>query len=307
MMLVLACTSLSVQANSSDEPLASSGEIEATQQVEIDFLNDGRPKLMSADMTKNLIFFKALINGREEWVLLDNGADNTVIDLGLAGKLGVPIREAIGNIRSPSRHLDTYVAEGVHVRIPGQFAITGPMFSIDLSVISEFIDRPVGMVLGNDILASLAYTIDGENGSILFVASGGMKLNGDRIETLSFIDGVLRARVDGKDARFRIDLGSNHTVTVFDHAWERLLGGSRSKRSTNSVDVSGTISDEPLVEGVPIGIGGLQSDETVNLSQHPSRDIDGHIGFKYFSDKIVLFDQAAGSLTIAERSPQPEQ
>ena len=274
-----------------------------SSEMQVDFLHQGRPALMPVDLSKGTIFFEAYVNGTRVWVLLDNGSDNTLIDSTLARELGIPLVGADKNIRSPSGVLRTFVAERIKLQIPNQIEMTGPVYAADLAPISDLIDRPIGLVLGNDVLANLSYVIDARNSRILFVSSGAIELNGPNVRTVSFDNGILKGRLNGRDVRLRIDLGSSYPISIFENSWAKIFGDVSGDRTSTSADASGHAQTVEILTEIDFELAQTSSKTSVTRIVHPSTEIDGHVGFSFFADKVVVIDQDAGVLTLVERTP----
>ncbi len=300
-LLALVCTVFSVQAIRASETFNPVAPQVASSEFEINFLHAGSPQLMDVDLSKGVVFFKALVSDREVWVLLDNGAANTIIDVEIAAELGIAIDDSAGDIRTSTRRLDTKIVRQVEVQIPGQMQFTADLYATDFSSVSSQINRPIGLVLGNDILSKMTYVIDAQFSRVLFVRSDAISLSGGNLQHLPFENGIVEAEVGGNTARLKIDLGSNHPLTIFEHSWERLIPESDDSQQTVTSDASGLVRTEQVYLGTALTVGRFTSEVRSTRSVYPDTEVDGHIGFPYFRDKLLVVDESAGKITLVQR------
>jgi len=308
-MFALACVVPPAQAFShasefQEHDVTKSAEV--AQIFQLEFQRGPKVELVRGDVSQSVMFFRANVNGEEVWVLLDNGASNSVLDITLAKKLGLRLVKQSGSIATPTASLATSRAEGVEFDLPTQFRFTAPMFAVDLLPISKRIDRPIGMVLGNDILKHLAYVVDPQYKSLLFMKSGEFNLNPSKhkVERIAFKNAIVEAAINGKPARLMIDLGSNHALTVFEHSWSKFFSSDSSElERTRSVDASGIINSRFVKAGTRLELGSFFSQVRTTKTPYPATDFDGHIGFPFFIDKFIVVDESAGVLTVVDCSP----
>ncbi|WP_299196485.1 retropepsin-like aspartic protease [uncultured Erythrobacter sp.] len=300
-LLALACTALAVQAVQASESSSTPSPPTTANTFEVDFLHSGSPELMPVDLSKGVVFFKALVNGQEVWILLDNGAANTVIDTSLAEAVGSDLTVLQNGIRAPSGQLETRVARQINLNIPTQIEFTADLYAVDFEPISARIGRRIGLVLGNDVLSNLTYVVDPQFSRVLFVPSGTMNLSGGNIQNLTMVNGVIDTLVDGKPARLKLDLGSNHQLTIFEHSWENFFSDNVGVERTMSADATGNVRASEVRQNTRLDVGRFSAIVRTTRLDHPDDSIDGHIGFPYFLDKLVVVDEAAGKLTIVQR------
>ncbi|MEO0906065.1 MAG: hypothetical protein AAFY07_00940 [Pseudomonadota bacterium] len=128
-----------------------------------------------------------------------------------------------------------------------------------------------------------------------------LNLSGGNIQTLPYRDGIVEVVVAGRPARLKLDFGSNHQLTISEHSWRKFFDNETEAGQIRTADASGYVRTEDVRYGVQIEVGRFASDVRATRSVHPDSSIDGHIGFGYFRDKLVVVDQNAGRLTIVQR------
>lgn len=185
-----------------------------------------------------------LVEGEDAgWFILDSGAGVMVIDKKVADRLGMP---AFGEI----------VAVGVagttksRFRRGGTFRL-GPMtmsgtryLELDLDFLTKAFGLPVGGICGRDLFARAAVEINISAEAVALHDPSRYRLSGASWQELFFSgrNPAVRARFEGgREGLFRLDTGSDRTVSLHAPAVERynLLSG-RETRESRSGGVGGS-------------------------------------------------------------------
>ena len=184
-----------------------------------------------------------LVNGEDAgWFILDSGAGAMVIDLKTADKLGMP---ALGEIVAVG------VAGSTKARFRrGRTFELGPLtiadtryLELDLAFLTQVFGVPVGGICGRDFFARSAVEIDIANESVAVHDPSRFRLEGAAWQELFFSgrNPAVRARFEGgHEGIFRLDTGSDQTVSLHGPAVERLkLLDGRETRESRSGGVGG--------------------------------------------------------------------
>lgn len=196
--------------------------------------------------TGTRIYIPAKVNGRDVEVLLDSGADTTVLDKTFAESVG---RQMVGSgvaIGSGGEQESGY-AKDVSISIGNMMMNLPTVAVIDLSEVSNRIAIPLPVILGKDVFLQSIVDIDPSGPMIAFhdpatfVPPNGATLV--PLEPLGSLR-VVPVSVEGRpDAPMIFDLGNGGYMSLTPAYWQNhnLLEGRRS--STRS---SGAIGGEQI-------------------------------------------------------------
>lgn len=185
-----------------------------------------------------------LVNGQDVgWFILDSGAGTMVIDQKVADRLGMT---AVGEI----------VAVGVAGTTKTHFRMGGPLrlgpltltrtryLGLDLDFITKAFGLPIGGIIGREFFARAAVEIDISGGAVSLHDPARYRLEDARWQELFFSgrNPAVRARFEGdREGLFKLDTGSNQTVSIHAPAVERLgLLAGRETRESRSGGVGGS-------------------------------------------------------------------
>lgn len=115
----------------------------------------------------NRVFFHANIGGRDTTVLLDSGAEVSVIDTEFAREAGIKATGSM-DIRGTGGSQNTEISSDVPVKVGGLTLRTGMVVIMDLSQIARMIDHPVKVILGKEVLNQTVTDLDFEKRTIVF-------------------------------------------------------------------------------------------------------------------------------------------
>lgn len=276
------------------DPVVEQGE---QQQVTVNFVQKGwRPT--SIELWQGGIFFEALANGKSIWVLLDNGAEHSVIDTGLAKELGLQISPSAGRMRTLSGTVSLQFVRDVDFEIPHQISFHAHMNGAELSGISKKIDRKIGVILGNEYLRNIAYYIDTNNMKIYFRNSGSIKPKKDAI-IVPIIDGnIIEVSINGKPARLKLDLGFNGVAKLFPSAWSRLIPSDAATERSATVDGGGHMSYLVIAKSMNLRVGPIDAVVPISGQQTTIAGSDGLLGVGFFRNFNTIVDAPAKKLLL---------
>jgi len=183
-----------------------------------------------------------LINGKDVgWFILDSGAGAMVIDRKVADGLGMP---ALGEI------LAVGVAGTTKARFRqgemfalGPLTVTGTRYlELDLEFLKSAFGVPIGGICGRDLFTRAAVEIEITNETVALHDPSRYRLEGAAWQELFFSGRlpVIRARFEDREGLFKLDTGSDQTVSIHAPAVERLkLLSGRETRESRAGGVGG--------------------------------------------------------------------
>lgn len=263
----------------------------------ITFHSDPQP--ISIDTSRGVVFFRVEMGERSVWALLDNGADDSVIDVDLARELGLDVGGRRGRIRTTHSSTRKRLVRGASVTAPGQFTFSGELDGANLGPASTAVGREIGVIIGMDILADIACLIDAPDREIQCARSGDLSVDGRPVIARFRQDnGLIAATINRRPARLELDLGSNRGVTIYRKSWRKFFAGTREVPMGRTFDMSGRMVASTGVRGVPVSLPPYEMLIDIQKTGFEADKGDGHLGFELFADKTTLFDFGAGAITI---------
>ncbi len=253
------------------------------------------------------IFVAAIINGRATTLVLDSGADITVLDKVTANLIGAQLSGAVP-VGGTGGQAMMQLAPHIDVQIGALELHDITAGVMDLSGIAQQLEHPLPLILGKEVFNQLIVDIDFPNRRIAFrerdqhaVPSGAVRVplgrhGGNRTVPVS---------IEGRNAiQFDFDLGSNSPMTIYPFYRDRmqLLAGRRQSRGL-SAGVGGMF--RPIYATLKsISIGGLSvvdvpadfpdpADSTLNSDR-----MGGSIGLPVFSRFRLLTDYAQDAIWL---------
>ena len=169
------------------------------------------------------IYIPASVNGVETHVLLDSGAEATVLDKTWAEEHGIKPAGAVAAVGTGGR-TEASLATGVNIRVGDLELKDLTVVLIDLRGIGKLLGRPVPIILGKEVFNDLAVSLDFQAKTIAFtdpaafappagaVAVPIMSVNGIRTVPVS-IEGAAPVQMD-------FDLGNGSPLLVYSAFWK---------------------------------------------------------------------------------------
>lgn len=248
-----------------------------------------------------------LVNGKDVgWFILDSGAGAMVIDPKIADRLSMPALGEIvavgvaGTTKARFRQGQTFEL--------GPLTITGTKYlELDLGFLTQAFGVPIGGICGRDLFARAAVEIEISNEAVAVYHPSRYRLEGARWQELFFSsrNPAIRARFEGRDGLFKLDTGSDDTVSIHAPAVERLnllsgretretrsggVGGSRASRAGKLAwfELGGHRFESPEVEFAGAGTGAFSDIYTT-----------GNIGAGFLKAFRIVFDYGNKRIALA--------
>ncbi len=262
------------------------------------------------------IIVRATVNGDGPfWVMLDTGADPSVVELETAKSLGLKIAASgqQGSGGGTSANL-IYETSFPVLQLGGLTATNVDAVAMDLSKISSALGRPISGVLGYSLLKRRIVQINYPDRKLRFYTSappcaGAALSHHPKCTKLSFRykDDILATgvSVDGKPVTANVDTGSNANFQLTPAAVEKLgLGGNMAcAHASNSVGFNGNLKNrEGTVGNVTVGSISVSGPKVVFLGKGMGMDKqswDLRIGSAFLKDFVVTLDYRHGQITLA--------
>jgi hypothetical protein len=155
------------------------------------------------------------------WLALDTGASASVLDADLARRLGIEAGER-GQAGGAGGVVETAVARGVAVSLPGVPLGRLDLDTLPLGPISSRQGAPIALVLGYELFSRFAVELDYENGRLRLWDPGSYltpadatSLPIDIVHNHPYVEATVRSRGGATiQGRFVIDLGSAQSVIL---------------------------------------------------------------------------------------------
>lgn len=192
------------------------------------------------------IYIPAAVNGAETKVMLDSGAEATVLDKAYAESLGIKPTAIVAAVGTGGRDV-AELANGVTIRIGDVELRDMTVALIDLKPIAAAIGRPLPVILGKEVLNALTVQLDFGGQTITFhdparfqPPAGAVAVPVTNVSGLHAIPASIEG---GKPVLMDFDLGNGQPLLVFPTYWKP----------------NGMLSDRPTSKGMSGAIGGVRS------------------------------------------------
>jgi len=262
------------------------------------------------------IVVKATVNGHGPfWMLLDTGADPSIVELEAAKSIGLKIA-ASGQQGSGggTEHTLAYETSLPEIQLGGLTASNVDALAMNLSKLSAGLGRPISGVLGYSLLKMRIVQIDYPNCKVRFYTSapscaGAAHTHSSRCTTLSFRykDDILAlgVTVDGKPVSTNVDTGSSSNFQLTPAAVDKLGLSDDVARAhaSSSVGFNGNLKNrEGKVRNVTVGTISVDDPSVVFFGKGMGMDKepwDLRIGNAFLQNFVVTLDYPHGRITLA--------
>jgi predicted aspartyl protease len=187
----------------------------------------------------------ARVNGSPAVLLLDTGAEHSLLDRNFAQRLGLrPVAEA--SLERPYSSEKTEIMLVTDLDIQSVHSSDLKVMTDDLTASSGALEVHIDGVLGNDFLCKFRVTLDYSAGSVTFdhlpVLHHGAPIKLHRIGNRYFV----HLNFDGVSLIFLLDTGTNFSA-LSNSGWARLNESKRALSVIDGVRSSGTAATSKLV------------------------------------------------------------
>lgn len=212
----------------------------STGQIAFDFFNNNR------------IYIPARVNGVETVVLLDSGAESSVLSAAFAKQIGVAAETSVTAVGTGGTQ-DAGLARGVKVEI-GALMLNGLTVGIiDLAGVEKQLGRPLPVILGKEVFNELIVDIDFDKHLIAFhdPASYVPPREATRLALLEN-NGIrtIEASIEGRaPVRFDFDIGNGSPLIL----------------SPGYVEAERLADGRPMSKTLAGAVGGLRTSDTLTV------------------------------------------
>jgi len=250
---------------------------------------------------------EARINGDSAVLLIDTGAERSLLDREFAQRLGLRPVEVV-NIQRPDSEGRTEVVLVTDLDIQSVHSSSVKMTTDDLAASSGALGVHIDGVVGNDVLRKFRVTLDYSAGSVTFgplsAIHHGVPTKLLRIENRYFV----HLNANGVPLTFLLDTGTNFSA-LSSSGWSRLNRNKKGLPTIDGVRSSGTSATSKLVCIQQMSIGHAFYENVPMRVQPPTSagifanlDVSGLLGSDFLRRFVVSLDLANDYLYL---SPDP--
>ncbi|NMO15744.1 hypothetical protein HPC49_03295 [Pyxidicoccus fallax] len=231
---------------------------------------------------ENRVFIPARVNGRETQVLLDSGAEMTVVDPAYARELGLKAEGQLAAVGSGGQ-AQAQLAGGVDITI-GHLKLSGLTVAIiDLAEVAKRIGHPLPVILGKEAFNQLVVDVDFPNRKVAFHEASAFKAppGAVRLPVVESAGGqrTVQLSIEGRPPiPVLFDVGNGGALSLFPSYWQK-AGLLEKRRSSKTL--SGAV-------------GGLKERDVATLKRIQLA------GFT-LRDVPTVFDEVGNSVSASDR------
>ena len=250
---------------------------------------------------------EARINSTRAVLLIDTGAERSLLDREFAQRLGLRPVE-IANIQRPDSVGQTELVLVTSLDIQSVHSSNIKMMTDDLAASSAALGVHIDGVLGSDILCNLEATLDYSAGSVTFgsisATHRGVPIRLRKIGNRYFVP----LSSDGVSLTFLLDTGTNFS-SLSSSGWLRVSQNKKGWPTIDGVRSSGTSASSKLVCIHRMSIGRASYEKLPMRIQPPTLagifanpDVSGLLGSDFLRRFVVSLDLANDYLYL---TPDP--
>jgi predicted aspartyl protease len=265
--------------------------------------------IMTADAQSHNVdgtfLLEARVNGYPAILMLDTGAEHSLLDRDFAQRLGLrPV--AVANIERPYSSDKTEIVLVHNLEIPPIHSNDLQVMTDDLTASSVALGVHIDGALGNDLLRKFTVTLDYSAGSVRFdhtsIVHHGIPIKLARIDNRY----VVHLNFDGVPLMFLLDTGTNFSV-LSQSGWQKLNQKKTALPLVDGVRTSGTSATSKLICVHEMAIGGI-STQNLPMRVHPPTsigffadpEVDGLLGSDFLRQFVVVLDLANDTLYLRQ-------
>lgn len=169
------------------------------------------------------IYIPATVAGQATHVLLDSGAETTVLDSRFAEAAGIRVSGVVTAVGTGGRQ-EAQLASGVTIRI-GEVELKDLTVAlVDLSSIEQAIGRPIPVILGKEVLNALTVDLDFQGRTIAFEDPARFRPAAGAVEVpVTSANGIRSVPVSiegGPPVQVDFDLGNGSAFLAYSAWWK---------------------------------------------------------------------------------------
>ena len=274
--------------------------------VRVNFNVGEARKPVKFERIEGLIVFRAQVQGKDVWAVLDNLSDGSLLDTSFAQSVGLPMSAPVGRVRTQNGALERRWIDSVAIVVPGQISMITRLSSTDLGFFRRATGRQIVLIVGKELFDSLAFVVH-RNGSFEIAPSGSVNVSAG-VESLQLGQGrpLLLAKINGTDVVLAIDLRFNGDVSLSEAAWKRVVPSGSSSKTIVSGQADGQLVRRSASTLPNFSLGSTTL-SAVEVTQGISIEgADGLLGTGVLSQFTFALDVKAGKLwLIPSQAPKP--
>lgn len=283
------------------QPPAASGDAPQDSIVHVTarFAPSEQRRPLAYEGPEGLIIFRATVAGRDAWVLLDTGATRSIVDSTLAGAAGLRIDTASRPLVTPTGTLAAGRVENLSFLVADQMeARLSSANAADLGHLSSIMGRPIGAVLGWDVLSDLVIHVDPGRRTITLARSGEITAPaGAGSVPFSRLSRQVSIRVGPHILSLFVDLGANAVIRLGPEAWAQVAPPGAETRPGRSMHAQGDVHAIQRGRLPEVGLGPVTlRNVPVTIGPLLPAHGDGLLGMGFFRRLVFLIDARQGRL-----------
>jgi len=255
------------------------------------------------------IFFRGTVNGHETDIVLDTGAEISIVDASFAQRIGIGKKKDV-NLRGVGGQAKGYLAEDIALSSGNLSVRRTKAVVVDLSAFDAAIGRPMPFILGIDALTKVIIDIDYPNRRLAFRPRKDFDYEGSgntvKLRRLKSARHAIEVSIEGREnGWYLVDTGSGHTAYIFPQfaKHQQLLDDRAQSSEWISGGVAGLVREATLSVR-HFSLGGFSLDDVpvaVPLDEnvvHTKEDFDGLLGNAVLSRFRIILDYRRGLMHI---------
>jgi hypothetical protein len=251
------------------------------------------------------IFFRVKIAGQDSWGMLDTGSSASIVDVNVAKAAGLAAEPDERPISVPGGTMARWNASHVSILLPGQAELEYSRLPVtDLGVLRVSAQRPVGFILGQDLLSRFAVIVDPDKQVLRFAPSGLFKAP-PQFRAVPLREGKPQVElgIGGQLMLATIDTGKNGDLDIQPALWGRYVPAGLAIGTTSTMALDGKLTRTkkailPQVDLGPVRLSGVQITERAL----PQSWEQGSVGMGILGRFRFVLDLNARALWLAKRS-----
>jgi hypothetical protein len=257
------------------------------------------------ELVNGVLVFRATVDGKEVWAILDNRLESSLIDSGFARTAGISLGPTIGPMRTPTGSLPRQLTSYVQINVPGQISINARLSAIDLSFLAKATGRPISLALGKEYFGNLLFLIKPSNNTFQLGPSGANLNTPANVTPIALLSDrpKLAVVVNGVALQVTLDLGYNGTIALSSEAWIKTGLDKQPSIQRKSARLEGMIFTVPHATASTVQLGAARF-TNMDASRQPvlPDDGDGMIGLGLLSLFDFALDIKAGKLWLISKA-----